>query len=139
MQAHKALGKSGKILGGSIMIGVGPCTDTTSINDIETGECSSSFLHGNNVNNSVLMPTLDSSVANLNSSLGGARLNSSIRPLTQAYKAAASENEVCVCTIVLRHVRKFAPLFLLQITAKSNTPNKNSGLVSKAMEYIFGW
>ncbi len=77
------------------MIGVAPCSDSS-----VTDEC-------NNADASVLgrshLPHNqsaaagfggDTSVATLNSSLGGARLNSSIRPLTQAYKAAGNDGEV---------------------------------------------
>ena len=44
--------------------------------------------------------------------------NRSIRPLTQSFKAAHNEHDV---------------------SGIVNTPNKNSGIVTKAMEYIFGW
>ena len=85
MQAHKALGKNNRVLGGSIMIGVSQCTDPSVVNQDDSnvnGCLDSSSVHLGNV-------------TNLNSSLGGTRLNSSIRPLTQAYKAAAkSENDV---------------------------------------------
>ena len=58
----------------------------------------------------------EQSVLSLNSSL--AHHNRSIRPLTQSFKAAHNEHDV---------------------SAISNTPNKNNGIVGKAMEYIFGW
>jgi hypothetical protein len=61
---------------------------------------------------------LDSScITNISSNLGSTP-SKSIRPLTQAYKAAQSEHEVSM---------------------SSNTPSKNDGIVSRAMEYIFGW
>jgi len=44
--------------------------------------------------------------------------NTSIRPLTAAYRAAANEH---------------------QVIPQGNTPQKNSGVVTKAMEYMFGW
>jgi len=56
-----------------------------------------------------------SGVANLSSAFGTPR---TIRPLTQAYKEAQVEN-------------KIAP--------SHNTPNKDSGIVSAAMGYMFGW
>jgi len=54
-------------------------------------------------------------VTNLNSSLSTPR---QIRPLTQAYKDAQEDHKV---------------------VPNTNTPNKNSGLVSKAMGCMFGW
>ena len=87
MQAQKALGKSNRIVGGSIMIGVAPCTEPNldeSVANIST--LNRSYAPGN--------VDRDASVTTLNSSLGGARLNSSIRPLTQAYKAAHGEHDV---------------------------------------------
>ncbi|XP_064635235.1 nucleoporin NUP35-like [Lineus longissimus] len=41
-----------------------------------------------------------------------------MRPLTAAYRAASSDHEV---------------------VSQSNTPQKNSSIMSKAMEYMFGW
>lgn len=79
MQAQKAIGKSNRVIGGSIMIGVVPCTDPNVEDSVTT------------MNKSYADPTSafvdkDASVTTLNSSLGGARLNSSIRPLTQSFK-----------------------------------------------------
>lgn len=58
---------------------------------------------------------IGSGVANLSSAFGTPR---TIRPLTQAYKDAQSDHKVVPST---------------------NTPNKDSGIVSKAMEFMFGW
>lgn len=103
LQARKALSKNGAVLGGTIMVGVAPCTELA-------------VLDQTNVNSSVLDSSISGSgVANISTNFGTPR---TIRPLTQAFKEAQSENKVVPGT---------------------NTPNKNSGLVSKAMEYIFGW
>jgi len=75
------------------------------------------------INSSIASPTLqdtsssvaNQSVANVNSSLGTPR---SIRPLTQAYKDAQGEYKVL---------------------PNANTPNKDTGLVSKVMGSMFGW
>jgi len=56
-----------------------------------------------------------SGVHNINSSLSTPR---TIRPLTQAYKDAQAEH---------------------QVVPNTNTPNKNTGFVSKAMGCMFGW
>lgn len=75
-----------------------------------------------NLNTSIASPTLhensvaSQSVANVNSSLGGTPR--SIRPLTQAYKDAQGDYKVM---------------------PNANTPNKDTGLVSKVMGSMFGW
>merc|ERR1719278_1362798 len=71
LQATKALGKNAGILGGSIMVGVAPCRDESVLDSLNTSMA-------------VGTPTLDTSVANLSSNLGGTPR--SIRPLTQAYR-----------------------------------------------------
>lgn len=102
LQARKAIGKSGTVLGGNIMVGVVRCTEdnvldqaNTSMGALDTSTCSG--------------------VANLSSAFGTPR---TIRPLTQAYKEAQADYKVVPAT---------------------NTPNKNTGMVSKAMECMFGW
>lgn len=136
MQAQKALGKSNKVMGGSIMIGVSLCSDPVVTTDDNYANNSSILNQShviagsssmvplkNQMNHSVVATgggvLNDHSVTTLNSSLGGSYLNrSSIRPLTQAYKAANADAD---------------------ILNRTNTANKSSGFVSKAMEYIFGW
>jgi len=103
LQATKALGKNAGVLGGSIMVGVAPCRDE-------------SVLDALNTSMAVGTPTLDTSVANLSSNLGGTPR--SIRPLTQAYREAQGENKVVPGT---------------------NTPTRSTGVVTKAMGYMFGW
>jgi len=104
MQAQKALGRSGRVFNGNLMIGVSVCLDPP-----QDAINASQLLDQTGTN-------LDASVVSLNSSL--ASHNRSIRPLTQSYKAAHNEHEV---------------------SAIANTPNKNAGIVSRAMEYVFGW
>jgi len=136
MQAQKALGKSNKVMGGSIMIGVSLCSDPVVTTDDNYANNSSILNQShviagsssmvplkNQMNHSVVATgggvLNDHSVTTLNSSLGGSYLNrSSIRPLTQAYKAANADAD---------------------ILNRTNTANKSSGFVSKAVGYIFGW
>ena len=113
MQAQKALGKSNKVMGGSIMIGVSLCSDpvvTTEDNYANNSSLlnQSQVIAGsscmapskNQMNQSVAtagggLTDRDHSVTTLHSSLGGSYLNrSSIRPLTQAYKAAHADTDV---------------------------------------------
>jgi len=98
MQASKALSKSGTVLGGTLMVGVGPCKD------------SNLTLSDGDKENSVLNTSLCAA--------GGTNTPRTIRPLTQAYKEAHNEHKVVPST---------------------NTPNKDSGIVGKAMGYMFGW
>ena len=99
MQANKALGKNGCVMGGSIMVGISQCRDPSVLDRLNTS----------------LQDCTNTSVANISSSLGTPR---TIRPLTQAYKEAQEENKVVPGT---------------------NTPTRNTGLVTRAMEYMFGW
>lgn len=79
LQAQKALARSGRVFGGSLMVGVSTCTEPPS----EAVNASHILEQTNNQDHSVL---------SLNSSL--ATHNRSIRPLTQSYKAAHNEHEV---------------------------------------------
>lgn len=106
-QAQSALSRSGRILGGTLMIGVILCHDPpeSPMNGTRTG---------------LLEQTgdkrLNSSVATVNTSVHTP--SRSIRPLTQAYKAAHNEHEMSM---------------------SSTSASKSDGIVSRAMEYIFGW
>ncbi len=93
MQAQKAVGKTGRVLGGSIMIGVSPCTDPN-VTEENGAAADHSILGRSHILHNQSTAAADQSVTTLNSSLGGARLNSSIRPLTQAYKSAANDSQV---------------------------------------------
>ena len=87
MQAQSALGRHGRIMGGTLMIGVVPLQGDPNLSSVQ--------------NNSQLLDhrhtasRLDNShITNISSTLGGTP-GKSIRPLTQAYKATQSEHEVC--------------------------------------------
>jgi len=119
LQAQKALGKSGRILGGSIMIGVSICNDPQIVgNGGDVGDESQLNQSSRPVTYLNQSTVADASVTTLNSSLGGARLNNSIRPLAQAYKSSSGENKIADTSLA----------------AKSG-----GSIVGKAMEYIFGW
>ena len=108
MQAQKALGRSGRVFNGTLMIGVAMCHEPPS-----EAVNASQILDQTGTN-------LDASVVSLNSSL--ATHNRSIRPLTQSYKAAHNEHEVCD-SFLLRKFTKF-------ITTLCFTSKRSSGLVS---------
>lgn len=106
LQAKKALSKNGTIVGGTIMIGIRPCTDESVLEQGNT-TCGNASLLDASCNGS--------QIANLSTGFGTPR---TIRPLTQAFKEAQGESKV---------------------VPGINTPNKNDGIVNKALEYIFGW
>ena len=86
MQAQSALGRHGRIMGGTLMIGVVPCQGDNNLNTTHN--------NSNILDQRSSVGRLDNSnIANISSSLGNTT-NKSIRPLTQAYKAAQSEHEV---------------------------------------------
>ena len=104
MQAQSALGRHGRIMGGTLMIGVVPCQGDTNLNT--THNTSNILDHKSSVGR------LDNSnIANISSSLGNTT-NKSIRPLTQAYKAAQSEHEVCFQFIYSLMINQISPAIL---------------------------
>ena len=91
MQAQSALGRHGRIMGGTLMIGVIPYHGDSNTN---VGQNSSQTLDQRA--SSCKTGRLDSSyITNISSNLGSTP-SKSIRPLTQAYKAAQSEHEVSI-------------------------------------------
>lgn len=92
LDAKKALSKNGKVFGSGIMVGVQQCIEESVINSFERT--------GTHMEKSRLSTP-------------------SIRPLTAAYQASTSSNQV--------------------VPINDGVPRKSSGLLSKAMEYMFGW
>lgn len=107
IQAKKALGKNGKIFSGNMMIGVQPCIDKYVMNESMKENLSM-------MSPLQFTPTHEGSFSDKSAS----NKLSGIRPLTNAYRTAASSHEV-------------AP--------SSRTPQKKNSVVTKAMEYVFGW
>ena len=99
MQAQKALGRSGRVFGGNLMIGVSICHDPP-----QEAINASQLLDQTGTN-------LDASVVSLNSSL--ASHNRSIRPLTQSYKAAHNEHEVRVVFLSIKKCSFISKFFIL--------------------------
>jgi nuclear pore complex protein Nup53 len=115
LQAKKALSKNGKVFGSSIMVGVSPCIDKSVMEGdyCKDGPPGIVSTPTSSLHQSVLHRSiLNQSVDGLNTSRGP------IRPLTASYRAASSDHEVM---------------------AGAHTPKKNSGFITKAMEYMFGW
>merc|ERR1719431_822579 len=89
LQASKAVGKNGSVIGSTIMVGVSACRDETVVDQLNSStlDTSCSVRGQQGVGGS-----LNSSVANISSGLNNTPRT--IRPLTQAYKEAQNENKV---------------------------------------------
>ncbi|KFO93841.1 Nucleoporin NUP53, partial [Buceros rhinoceros silvestris] len=109
LQARKALSKDGRIFGESIMIGVKPCIDKSVMENFERSPTS--------LTSSVFTPPTKSIGSPVQPANNSTRL-STMRPLATAYKASTSD---------------------YQVVSDRQTPRKDESIVSKAMEYVFGW
>ncbi|NXT10543.1 NUP35 protein, partial [Prunella fulvescens] len=109
LQARKALSKDGRIFGESIMIGVKPCIDKTVMENFERSSISSM--------SSIFTPPTKPAGTPTQPANNTARI-STMRPLATAYKASTSD---------------------YQVVSDRQTPRKDESIVSKAMEYVFGW
>ncbi|KAM6307089.1 nucleoporin NUP35 isoform 2-T2 [Aegotheles albertisi] len=109
LQARKALSKDGRIFGESIMIGVKPCIDKSVMESFERSSTSSM--------SSVFTPPTKSASTPVQPANTTTRI-STMRPLATAYKASTSD---------------------YQVVSDRQTPRKDESIVSKAMEYVFGW
>ncbi|XP_071418729.1 nucleoporin NUP35 isoform X2 [Pithys albifrons albifrons] len=109
LQARKALSKDGRIFGESIMIGVKPCIDKSVMENFERSSATSM--------SSVFTPPTKSAGTPVQPSNNTTRI-STMRPLATAYKASTSD---------------------YQVVSDRQTPRKDESIVSKAMEYVFGW
>lgn len=104
LQAKKALSKNGKTLNGNIMIGVCQCIDKEVMDGKQQEMTCYKSVLGTPTSAMIQSPTAKPS---------------SIRPLTAAYQAAASQNKV--------------------VQEGKGTPKRNNSVVSKTLEYVFGW
>ncbi|KAK7788564.1 hypothetical protein R5R35_000154 [Gryllus longicercus] len=122
-EAHKALSYNGKIFSGSIMLGVAPCQEQDILQDSQVKEnvMEGSFTSRNTsvLSSPVFHPNVLSQSNSSNLSYLGTPVRiGNARPLSQTYRPGQSENEVL---------------------NQSNTPQKSTSMVTKAMEYVFGW
>jgi len=113
IQAKKALSKNGKVFSNNIMVGVSPCSDPS----VMSGGCLPSLNDATSTNCSFSSPSL------VNASLNASTINKSrsMRPLTSS-------------SILNTSVREDR-----DIVSKTATPTKSSGLLSKTVDYLFGW
>ncbi|XP_054254699.1 nucleoporin NUP35 [Indicator indicator] len=109
LQARKALSKDGRIFGDSIMIGVKPCIEKNVMENSERSSTPSAPTVFTTPPKSIGTPVL---AANNTTRI------STMRPLATAYKASTSD---------------------YQVVSDRQTPRKDESIVSKAMDYVFGW
>lgn len=109
LQARKALSKDGKIFGDCIMIGVKPCIDKSVMDSGEKTSVSS-------VSSVFTPPVTVHPFGTPTQKIGTPR--SGMRPLAAAYRASSND---------------------YQVLSDKQTPKKDESLVSKAMEFVFGW
>ncbi|NXH20598.1 NUP35 protein, partial [Bucco capensis] len=110
LQARKALSKDGKIYGESIMIGVKPCIDKSVMGSCER---SSAF----SASSVFISPAKSFSAPDQAANSSPAR-TPTMRRLATAYRASTSD---------------------YQVVSDRQTPKKDESMISKAMEYMFGW
>ncbi|XP_009083452.1 PREDICTED: nucleoporin NUP53 [Acanthisitta chloris] len=109
LQARKALSKDGRVFGESIMIGVKPCIDKSVMENYERSSTPSMSL--------VFTPPAKSIGTAVQPANNTTRFPT-VRPLATAYKAFTSD---------------------YQVVSDRQTPRKDESIISKAMEYLFGW
>ncbi|NXR15922.1 NUP35 protein, partial [Semnornis frantzii] len=109
LQARKALSKDGRVFGESIMIGVKPCIEKSVMENSDRSSTPSAPTVFTPPPKSVGTPVLAGNST--------PRI-STMRPLATAYKASTSD---------------------YQVVSDRQTPRKDESLVSKAMDYVFGW
>ncbi|NXI48935.1 NUP35 protein, partial [Chloroceryle aenea] len=109
LQARKALSKDGRIFGDSIMVGVKPCIEKSVMENFERTSTSST--------SSVFTPPTKAAGTPVKPANNTTRI-STMRPLATAYKASSSD---------------------YQVVSDRQTPRKDESIVSKAMDYVFGW
>ncbi|XP_027552280.1 nucleoporin NUP35 isoform X1 [Neopelma chrysocephalum] len=127
LQARKALSKDGRIFGESIMIGVKPCIDKHLLKGVnetlwqaeseQKSVMENSERSSTSSVSSVFTPPTKSAGTPVQPANNTARI-STMRPLATAYKASTSD---------------------YQVVSDRQTPRKDESIVSKAMEYVFGW
>ena len=66
---------------------------------------------------------------------------SNLRPLTQVFKGAQADYEVffIYSSFLLIDLHKCKLIFFFKVAQPRGTPQQNTSMVSKAMEFVFGW
>ncbi|KZS16170.1 Nucleoporin NUP53 [Daphnia magna] len=120
LQARKALARNGRLLTDTLMIGVVPCTDGAIMEESRKENLQAISTPSMRVTSTPQPAVWDrsSSFALGTSATPSALDRSNLRPLTQTYKGAQTDYEV---------------------NQQRATPQQNSSLVAKAMDFVFGW
>jgi len=126
LQARKALARNGRLLTDTLMVGVVPCTDAGIVeeNRKENVPISSTpSLKGitsplKGITSPQMWDRSGSFALGTSLTSPSALDRSNLRPLTKSYKGPQADYEV---------------------THQRGTPQQNTSLVSKAMEFVFGW
>ena len=122
IQAQKALSKNGKVFGSNIMVGVSECADPS------VTSASISGLHNNE--NALGGGGGGASFVNSSLTLGGA----SASPALNASSRTRAMRTLTSSSILNSSVRDDR-----DVLNDANTPKKSSGLISKTVDYLFGW
>jgi len=128
LQAQKALSKNGKVLANSLMVGVMPCIDrrvmSSNINNEQQQQQTSTISPNNSTSN--LKPTGLSRNFSTGSKLDRTQ---SLRTTTRPLGPFNGPREARTTDSLLTGTNSQDP----------NLPKKNANVISKAMEYMFGW
>jgi len=129
LQAQKALSKNGKVLANSLMIGIMPCIDKRVMS---SSTASASNTSTNPVEQTQLSP--NSSISNVKPAVAG---------LNRNFSTGAKLDRTQSLRTAVRPLGPFnGPRESRTTDSISNDPNlpkKNGNVISKAMEYMFGW
>jgi len=124
MQAQKALSKNGKILGGQFMVGVMSCMDRK----VMSGATASTTFNLTSTNEENTEPPINKSTLPVRG-FSGARLDrtqslrAGVRPLSQLNRPQPTIHDDSS----------------IDPNAAVKLPKKNTNVISKAMEFMFGW
>ncbi|XP_012261211.1 nucleoporin NUP35 [Athalia rosae] len=114
--AHRALACNGHIVAGSIMIGVKPCTDE-----------------------GVVLGSDKENITKLNSSAACFATPDRLNPVSPNYPGTLLPTSPRIQNARPLAVGYNQHLSPQSVVSPENVPQKSTGLVSKAMEYMFGW
>ncbi|XP_056427756.1 nucleoporin NUP35-like [Hyla sarda] len=147
LQARNALSKDGKIFGDCIMIGVKPCIEKSLMECSEKASTSSMYSLVTPPAESVSSPhsgkrplaaaytTLTSPYQNSKESSEKASVSSTYSAVTPQVKSVSSPRSGM--RPLAAAYRAFTSPY--QVFLDRKTPKKNDSLISKSLEYLFGW
>lgn len=128
LEARRALANNGKVFAGTVMIGVIPCRDQGVIS-----ECINDKENLNSLSFNAPSPIPSTPRNKLYPDLNGVM---GVHPMSESsiYESPIASPGRYVGARPLQ-----GRLNDTEVYSAGNTPQKNTGLVAKAMEYVFGW